>query len=158
MLHLFAHPVVSCCTTTPNMSFVPWSPKHSATMLQPFAQIFQQCWDYASTLHMTSKVFWVVSFPQYTAGQQIVGSCCICLHTTPLWLQTQHLTTLLAHQCWELLPLFAHHCDCRPNNSLLAHQCWQLLCLFACTFRKCYILAGCRQTYIVQVTQAPTPP
>ena len=122
--------------------------------------------------------------------------------------------------CWELLHLFAHHCDYRPNTSQhcwpigadlgggcrgcapppprddlrfsnttgilqkktmwfigveveqetiapppkkildlpLAYQCWQLLCLFACSFRKCYILAGCRQTYIVQVTPAPTPP
>ena len=46
--------VVACCCakfetgqsfqpTTPNISFVPWSPKRSATMLDPFAQLFQHC-------------------------------------------------------------------------------------------------------------------
>ena len=50
--------VVACCCakfetgqtfqpTTPNISFVPWSPKPSATMLDPFAQLFQHCWGHA---------------------------------------------------------------------------------------------------------------
>ena len=50
--------VVACCcakfetgqtfqATTPNISFVPWSPKRSATMLDPFAQLFQHCWGHA---------------------------------------------------------------------------------------------------------------
>ena len=95
MLHLFAHPLASCCATTPNMSFVPLLPKHSTTTLHPFAQLLQQCWDHACTLHMVSKVLWLVSFPQIIH----------CRSTN----------------CWELLHLFAHHCDYRPNTS---QHCW----------------------------------
>ena len=47
--------VVACCCakfetgqtfqpTTPNIFCVPWSLKRSATMLDPFAQLFQHCW------------------------------------------------------------------------------------------------------------------
>ena len=67
--------------TTPNISFVPWSPKRSATMLDPFAQLFQHCWGHARSLRMVYKDLWVVSFPRCTAGPNIVGSCCIRLHT-----------------------------------------------------------------------------
>ena len=35
------------------------------------------------------KDLWVVSFPRCTAGTNIVGSCCICLHTT----SNMHATT-----------------------------------------------------------------
>ena len=84
--------VVACCCgkfetsqtfqpTTPNSSFVPWSPKRSATMLDPFAQLFQHCWGHARSLCMVYKDLWVVSFPRCTAGPNIVGSCCIRLHT-----------------------------------------------------------------------------
>ena len=31
---------------------------------------------------MVFKVLWVVSFPRYTAGTNIVGSCCIRVHST----------------------------------------------------------------------------
>ena len=85
--------VVACCCakfetgqtfqpTTPNISFVPWSPKRSAIMLDPFAQLFQHCWGHARSLRMVYKDLWVVSFPRCTAGPNIVGSCCIRLHTT----------------------------------------------------------------------------
>ena len=85
--------VVACCCakfeagqtfqpTTPNISFVPWSPKRSATMLDPFAQLFQHCWGHTPSLRMVYKDLRVVSFPRYTAGPNIVGSCCIRLHTT----------------------------------------------------------------------------
>ena len=40
------------------------------------------CWGHARRLHMVFKVFWVVSFPRCTAGPNIVGSCCIRVHTT----------------------------------------------------------------------------
>ena len=40
--------------TTPNISFVLWSPKRSATMLGRFAQLFQHCWGHAHELHMVS--------------------------------------------------------------------------------------------------------
>ena len=68
--------------TTPDISFVPWSPKRSATMLDLFAQLFQHCWIHASSLCMVYKDLWVVSFPRCPAGPNIVGSCCIRLHTT----------------------------------------------------------------------------
>ena len=85
--------VVACCCakfetgqtfqpTTPNISFVPWSPKRSATMLDLFAQLFQHCWGHTCSLRMVYKDLWVVSFPRCTAGPNIVGSCCIHLHTT----------------------------------------------------------------------------
>ena len=62
--------------------FVPWSPKPTATMLDPFAQLFQHCWGHARSLRMDYKDLWVVFFPRCTAGPNIVGSCCIRLHTT----------------------------------------------------------------------------
>ena len=40
------------------------------------------CWGHARRLHMDFKVLWVVSFPQCTAGPNIVGSCCIRVHST----------------------------------------------------------------------------
>ena len=71
--------VVCCCTksetgqtfqpVTPNISFVPWSLKRSATILDPFAPLFQHCWGHARSL-------------RYTACPKLVGSCCIRLHTT----------------------------------------------------------------------------
>ena len=40
------------------------------------------CWGHARGLHMVFKVLWVVSFPRCTAGPNIVGSCCIRVHST----------------------------------------------------------------------------
>ena len=85
--------VVACCwvkfetgqtfqPTTPNISFVPWSPSRSTTMLDPLAQLFQHCWGHARSLRMVYNDLWVVSFPRCTAGPNIVVSCCIRLHTT----------------------------------------------------------------------------
>ena len=83
--------VVCCCAkfetgqtfqlTTPDISFVPWSPKRNATMLDPFAQLFQH-WGHARSLRMVYKDLWVVSFLRCTAGPKIVRSCCIRLQTT----------------------------------------------------------------------------
>ena len=92
--------VVTCCSakfeagqtfqpTTPNISFVTRSPKHSSTMLDPFAQLFQHCWGHARSLHIDYKDLWVVFFPLCTAGPKLVGSCCIHLHTTA----NKHATT-----------------------------------------------------------------
>ena len=71
MLRPLALPVAWCCAklktnqsvdpTTPNISFVLWSPKRSATMLDPFSQLFQHCWSHARALNVVSKVLWVVS-------------------------------------------------------------------------------------------------
>ena len=68
--------------TTSNISFLPWSPKLSATMLDPFAQLFQHFWGRARSLRMVYKDLCVVSFPRCNAAPNIVGSCCIRLHTT----------------------------------------------------------------------------
>ena len=91
-LHTLLHVVASCCTkfeagqtfqpTTPNISFVLWSPKRSATMLDPFAQLFQHCWGHVRSSRTVYKDLWVVSFPRCTTGPNIVGSCCIRLQTT----------------------------------------------------------------------------
>ena len=63
--------VVACCyaksetgqtfqPTTPNISFVLWSLKRSATMLDSFAQLFQHCWGHACSLRMVYKDLWVI--------------------------------------------------------------------------------------------------
>ena len=104
--------IVCCCAkfetgqifqlTSPNISFVPWSPKRSATMLDPFAQFFQHCWGHARSFRIVYKDLWAVSFPRCTAGLGVlhpfahhcqharnnsqhccannVGSCCVRLH------------------------------------------------------------------------------
>ena len=81
MLRPFA-PSQTFQPTTPNISFVPWSPERSATMLDPFTQLFQHCLGHACSLRTVYKDFWVVSFRRCNAGPNIVGSCCIRLHTT----------------------------------------------------------------------------
>ena len=75
--------------TSPNISFVLWSSKRNATILDPFAQLFQHCWSHALALHIVSKV---------------IG------HTLPrMHCRSQH--------CLELLHLFAHHCQHGRSNS-----------------------------------------
>ena len=98
MLRPFAHTVAGCwmllhvvakslklvklfSQQLPTFFLFPWSPKRSATMLDPFAQLFQHCWGHARSLCKVYKDLWVVSFPRCPAGSNIVGSCCICLHT-----------------------------------------------------------------------------
>ena len=105
----FAHPVACCCAnvvacccakfetgqsfqpTTPNISFVLWSPKRSATIhtyfivtspkgLDPFA--LPTLLGPARSLRMDYKDLWVVFFPRRTAGPKLVGTYCIRLHTT----------------------------------------------------------------------------
>ena len=52
-------------------------PKRSATMLDPFAQLFQHRWGYrARALRVAYKVSWVVFFPRCSAGPNNFGSCC----------------------------------------------------------------------------------
>ena len=52
-----------------------------AIMLDPFAQLSQHCWCHVRTLHMLSKVLWLLSLPRCTVAPNIVGNCCIRLHT-----------------------------------------------------------------------------
>ena len=83
-LQTLLHVVGCCCAkfetgqtfqpTTPNISFVPWSPKRIATMLEPFAQLFQHCWGHVRSLCMVYKDLWGVSFPWCTAGPNIVSA------------------------------------------------------------------------------------
>ena len=93
--------VVACCCakfetgqtfqpTTSNISFVPWSPKRSAIMLDPFAQLFQHCWGRRTLI---------------THGLQRLMRCI---------LPTMHCRS---QHCWELLYPFAHHCQYERNNS-----------------------------------------
>ena len=108
--------VVACCCakfetcqtfqpTTPNISFVSWSPKRSATiMLDPFAQPFQHCWDQAHSLRMDYKDLWLVFSHDALQVPNLLGVVSsVC---TPLPTHTQQLPTLLAQQCWELLRPF----------------------------------------------------
>ena len=81
--------------TTPNISFVPWSPKRHTTMLDPFAQLFQHCWGH--TLLITHSLQW------------LMGCVLPKMHC-----RSQH--------CWELLHPFAHHCQHEWNNS---QHCWR---------------------------------
>ena len=64
--------------TTPNISFVPWSPKRSAIMLDLFAQLFQHCWGPHSlqslmgcilpTVHYRSQYCWELLHRLHTAA------------------------------------------------------------------------------------------
>ena len=108
--------VVACCCskfetgqtfqpTTPNISFVPWTPKRSATMMDPFGQLFQHCWGHARSFRVVYKDLWL--YPSHDALQVptllgVVASVCTTLST-----RMQQLQTLLAQQCWELLRPFA---------------------------------------------------
>ena len=118
-LRTLLHVVGCCCVfcakfetgqtfqpTTSNISFVPWSPKRSATMLDPFAQLFQQ---FVGATH--AHYAWITkTYGLYSSHDElqvpnllgVVASVC-----TPLPTRTQQLPTLLAQQCWELLRPFA---------------------------------------------------
>ena len=123
-LHTLLHVAGCCCAkfetgqtfkpTTLNISFVPWSPKRSATMLDPFVQLFQHCWGHAGSLCEVYKDLWIVSFPPCTVGPSIVGSCCARLHAA--WAESEKLSvelspdipfpkksyfTLLFEQTWD---------------------------------------------------------
>ena len=74
-LHILLHVVGCCCVLLRKV----WNRSNfSANNFQ----LFQQCWGHARSLCMVYKDLWVVSFPRCTAGPNIVGSCCIRLHTT----------------------------------------------------------------------------
>ena len=75
--------------STPDITFVPWSPKRSATMLDPFAKLFQHCWRYARASCIASKVLWAMILTMHCRSQHF----------------------------WDLLRPFADHCQHGPNNS-----------------------------------------
>ena len=113
MLRPIAHPVACCCTEfetsqlileplTPNISFVPCS----ATMLDPFTQLFQHCRGHACVFLMVYKVLWVVFFPRCTVGPTNVGNYCIHMHTTAETDATTPNIVGPAMLCWEFLRPF----------------------------------------------------
>ena len=99
MLRPFAHPV-ACCWMLLRIVAQSLKPVKLFSQQLPTFLLFrdrrsvaQQCW---IRFHSSSKIvgathahyawftksLWVVSFPQCTAGPNIVGSCCIRLQTT----------------------------------------------------------------------------
>ena len=91
--------------TTPNISFVPWSPKRNATMLDPFAQLFQHCW--ASHVHYAWFTKTYGLYPSHDVLQVPTLLGVVAFVCTPLPTRKQQLPTLLAQQCRELLRPFA---------------------------------------------------
>ena len=83
-LHTLLHVVGCCCAKfETGQTFQPTTPNIvSATMLDPFAQLFQHCWGHVRSLRMDYKDLRVVFFPRCTEGPKLVGNCCILLHTT----------------------------------------------------------------------------
>ena len=116
--------VVACCyaksetgqtfqPTTPNISFVLWSPKRSPTIhtyfivhvtspkgLDPFAQLFQHCWATHAHCAWSTKTYGLyfshdaLQVPNWLG---VIASVC-----TPLPTRTQQIPTRLAQQCCEL--------------------------------------------------------
>ena len=127
--------VVACCAkfetgqtfepTTPNISFVSWSPTYSATT---FSQLFQHCWGHARALHMVSKFLRVVSFSRCTVNLNIAGSCCIRLYTTANTDITA--TKIRAQQCWEFLRPFARNFRNRWQTSSKYYEVFNLFIEF----------------------------
>ena len=78
--------------TNPNISFVPWSPKLKATMLDPFAQLFQHCWGDAHALHM-------ISLTNTRDGPTLLGVVASVFTLLPT--RAQQLSTLLAQERFQ---------------------------------------------------------
>ena len=97
----------ACCTnfetaqtfqpTTPIIFLLFRDHPHIAqcSMLDQFAQLLQNCWGHARTSHMVSLEF-TKSYGLYPFHDDVCS-------------RSQH--------CWELLHLFAHHCQHGGNNS-----------------------------------------
>ena len=98
MLRPFAHPV-ACCWMLLRVVAQSLKPVKLFSQQLPTFLLFrdrqsvaQQCWirlhnssnivEAARALRIVYKDLWVVSFPRRTAGPNIVGNCCIHLHTT----------------------------------------------------------------------------
>ena len=100
ILRPFAHPV-ACCWMLLRVVAQSLKP---VKLLAPCKRT-QHCWEllrpFARSLSLQGLL--VVAFPWCTAGPNIVWSCCIRFHTSQPTL-TQQFPTLLAQQCWRLLP------------------------------------------------------
>ena len=129
MLSPFAHPVACCwmllrvaqslkpvklfSQQLPTFLLFRESPKRSATMLDPFAQLFQHCW--ASHAHYAWFTKTYGLYPSHDALQAPTLLGVVASVWTPLPTRTQQLPTLLAQQCWELLRLFARSLTSDPS-------------------------------------------
>ena len=115
MLRPFAHPVACCCVllgvAAPSLKlfsqyvqpcFVPWSLKRSETMLDPFVQLFQQCWGHARALESLMGFIPPTTDCRSKHCREMLHPVC-----TPLPTHRLQLPTLLAYQCWKLLRPFA---------------------------------------------------
>ena len=112
MLRLFARPVACCWmflrVVAQSLKPVKLFGQQLLTFLlfRDRRSVAQHCWirlhssSNARSLLMVYKDLWLVSFLRCTAGPNIVGSCCIRLHTTA----STHATT---PNIWELLRPFA---------------------------------------------------
>ena len=108
--YLLLRVVGNCCTkfetgqafelTSPNISFVPWSPKRSATMLDP-----RVCTDLPTLLARATHAH----YTWYPSSLQCLMGCI---------LPTMHCRS---QHCWEWLHPFAHNCQHGRSNS---QHCW----------------------------------
>ena len=83
--------------TTPNISFVPWSPKSSVTVLDLFAQLFQHCLGHAT--HYT----WLASSLRSLTGQGYILPTRDALQVPTLFGAVASVCTSLltrTQQCW----------------------------------------------------------
>ena len=129
-LHTLLHVVGCCCAkfetgqtfqpTTPNISFVPWSPKRSATMLDPFAhcglQRLMGC--ILPTMHCRSQTWWELLHPfahhcQHARNnfqhcwRNNVGGCCVCTEPN---MRKELYTNMAADSlfCTQIWPPWRH--------------------------------------------------
>ena len=129
------HVVACCCTkfetgqtfqpTTPNISFVPWSPKRSATMLDALHSSSNIVGATHAHYAWFTKIYGL--YPSHDALQVpklfgVVTSVC-----TPLPTRTQQLPTLLTQRCWELLRPFASSLTLDDSFRLLFTYKWVFL-------------------------------
>ena len=110
-LHILLH-VVWCCSakfetgqtfqpTTPNNSFVPWSPKRSATMLDPFAHPVACCCVLLGVVAQSLKPVKLLSrqlrtFLLFRDRRSIAQQCWIRLHSSSNIVRATH-----AHYTWS---------------------------------------------------------
>ena len=85
--------------TTRNITFVQWSPKRSATMLDPFAQLFHAHYAWFT------KTYGL--YPSHDSLQVSTLLGVVAYVRRPLPTRKQQLSTLLVQQCWKLLSPFA---------------------------------------------------
>ena len=151
MLRQFAHPVACCCakfetgqtfqSTTPNISFVPWSPKRSATLLGPRTLITHGLQGLMGcilpTMHCRSQHCWELLHPfahhcQHTCNnsqhcwRNNVESCCARLHAA-LLLCKLSFAPVIAHQRLIHPLQYNEECIfCATGHSISDEPTWRI--------------------------------